>query len=215
MCHSQMVRPFRDETLRYGPVVAVRGVRLGPPVPARLAPDRPRPAPGRRQVPRRVALRAHARPALHVSGSASCRPTRGCTSGRSTRGRPGQRGGAEHVSGTPYECRPSSWVTLEQAARAGGRHRRSAWRDRASRPPGTRRSWPSRPICSAWARPQAVLAEARRTPRAPSEARMSQLLHGAQSDLGLAHGLTTSLVLHLDLHGLDRCGPSRRAASAS
>ena len=43
-------------------------VRLRPPVPARLPPDRARPAAGGRQVPGRLALRAHARPAQHVAG---------------------------------------------------------------------------------------------------------------------------------------------------
>ena len=50
-CHSQMIRPIRAETERYGEYSKPGRVRLRPSVPVGLAPHRPRSAPCRRQVP--------------------------------------------------------------------------------------------------------------------------------------------------------------------
>jgi cytochrome c oxidase cbb3-type subunit 2 len=62
-CHSQMIRPFRAETLRYGTFQQGRRVRLRPPLPVGQQAHRPRPAPGGRQVQRRVAAHPPDQPA--------------------------------------------------------------------------------------------------------------------------------------------------------
>ena len=49
-CHSQMVRPFRSETERYGEYSKAGEYRLRPSVPLGLEAHRPGPAPRRRQV---------------------------------------------------------------------------------------------------------------------------------------------------------------------
>ena len=66
-CHSQMIRPFRHETLRYGEYSRLEEFDLRPPVPVGLEADRPRPAPGRREVPEPLALPAHDGPALDLA----------------------------------------------------------------------------------------------------------------------------------------------------
>jgi hypothetical protein len=67
-CHSQMIRPFRAETERYGHYSRGRRVRLRPPVPVGLQAHRPGPGARRRPLQRRVASRAPDQPARRGAG---------------------------------------------------------------------------------------------------------------------------------------------------
>ena len=49
-CHSQMIRPMRAETARYGEYSKAGRVRLRPPVLVGIQTNRTGPAPGRREV---------------------------------------------------------------------------------------------------------------------------------------------------------------------
>ena len=96
-----------------------RRVRLRPPLPARLAPYRAGPAAGGRQVPRRLALRAHARSAQHQPGQhhAGLR--------LAAEGSPGRGGRARFGEGAA-------------AGRRALQRRRGGRRARADRPAGRR-----------------------------------------------------------------------------
>ncbi len=67
-CHSQMIRPFRWETQRYGEPSDPRRLALRPPVPVGLEAHRSGPRPRGQQVPEPLALPAHDRSARDHAG---------------------------------------------------------------------------------------------------------------------------------------------------
>jgi cytochrome c oxidase cbb3-type subunit 2 len=111
-CHSQMIRPFRAETLRYGHVLGRRRVRLRPPVPVGQQAHRARPAPRRRTLLRRLAPRAPGQPARRGARvQHACLPLAG----------QGQRGPADMVQ-TAHARAAHGWAvpyTDEEIAKAG------------------------------------------------------------------------------------------------
>ena len=59
VCHSQMIRPMRDEVDRYGHYSLAAEVDVRPPLPVGLEAHRAGPCPRRRPLLRRLARRAH------------------------------------------------------------------------------------------------------------------------------------------------------------
>ncbi len=79
-CHSQMIRPFRHETVRYGEYSQAGRVRLRPPVPVGLAAHRARPRARGRQVPATSGTCATCEnPRAIIAAARSCRRTRTCS----------------------------------------------------------------------------------------------------------------------------------------
>ena len=84
-CHSQMIRPFRDEVERYGHYSLAAESMYDHPVPVGLQAHRARPRARRRQVLRPVAGRAPGQPARggareHHAGLSLARPSTSSTS---------------------------------------------------------------------------------------------------------------------------------------
>jgi hypothetical protein len=66
-CHSQMIRPFRSETERYGEYSKAGEFVYDHPFLWGSKRTGPGPAPRGRQVSRRLALQAHGGPAIHLA----------------------------------------------------------------------------------------------------------------------------------------------------